>query len=73
MKDVALESPHNDGRNNNQQIADGSVRQKVAGLAHEVVPAFGAFRGRIQVSVEDFSSLTDGTTKVQEGSKVQRF
>jgi len=45
--------------------------QPVSRLAHEVITAFRTSRGRIQISVKDFSLAADGATKFKEGSNVQ--
>jgi len=69
--DKAHHDPDEKSDENDRKIADWSVRQKVSGLAHEVVTAFRAPLGCVEVAAEDLTFSANGTAKREKGSKVQ--
>ena len=63
VKHQAQQDKRNNRCEDNEQIADGSVRQEVSRFPHEVEPALRTAVRRIEVSVEDLAFPAHRTTQ----------
>src|SRR5215831_21041571 len=61
-KDVIKERPGSECDQNGKAVADGNVRQEVAGFPHEKVAAAWTASGTIEIPVEQFSFSANRTT-----------